>query len=152
MNHRIGKGGSSYKGKRGAGILFTDGRSVLLLKRSDGEKQWCLPGGKVEAGESAIDAARRESIEECGSVEGSRFDRFDETDGAFKWTSFFYAVSKPFECKLSDEHDEYKWVLIDEVSDMNLLPQLKKNWSSYRSRISERFGALDFKEYFELFG
>ncbi len=46
--HRIGKDGAKYKGKRGAGILFTDGKQILLLKRSEGSDNpgtWGLPGG-----------------------------------------------------------------------------------------------------------
>ena len=37
----------------GAGIFFTDGKKVLLLRRSekgDGNGTWGLPGGKVEEG------------------------------------------------------------------------------------------------------
>ena len=33
--HHIGKDGKKYWGKAGAGILFTDGKKVLLLKRAE---------------------------------------------------------------------------------------------------------------------
>ena len=64
MWKRIGKNGSKYWGGKGAGIFFTDGKKVLLLKRSgkgDNEGTWGLPGGKIEGNESAIDAATREA-------------------------------------------------------------------------------------------
>lgn len=52
-----------------AGILFVHGRRVLLLRRRDGVDAagcWAFPGGKIEAGESARLAARREVWEETG--------------------------------------------------------------------------------------
>lgn len=45
-----------------------DGR-VLILKRdhtSHGEGRWCLPGGKVDYGDTVEEAARRELAEETG--------------------------------------------------------------------------------------
>ena len=44
------------------------GRSVLIAERGHGPRKgvWSLPGGKVEAGETAADAARREIAEETG--------------------------------------------------------------------------------------
>jgi 8-oxo-dGTP pyrophosphatase MutT (NUDIX family) len=39
-------------------------RRASTLRRHSG--QWALPGGRIEAGESAVDAARREIFEEVG--------------------------------------------------------------------------------------
>ncbi len=53
-----------------AGIVVRDGR-VLLIQRSPKTKYgwlWASPGGKVEAGESHVDALRRELREEVGLV------------------------------------------------------------------------------------
>jgi 8-oxo-dGTP pyrophosphatase MutT (NUDIX family) len=48
------------------------GAAVLLTRRAEGLAsqggQWALPGGRVEPGESALDAARRELAEELGLV------------------------------------------------------------------------------------
>jgi 8-oxo-dGTP pyrophosphatase MutT (NUDIX family) len=148
MWKRIGKDGSRYWGSKAAGIFFTDGVKVLLLKRSkkgDNEGTWGLPGGKVEEGETLIDAARREAKEECGHVEGSRFDDLNEKDGMHNWTTFFFKIKKPFECKLSDEHTDYKWVDINAMSDYNLHPKLKNNLDRHLNVLSRK--NLKFKEW-----
>ena len=48
--------------KKSAGIFYTDGKQVLLLKKRKGKSKnsWGLPGGGIEKGESALDAAKRE--------------------------------------------------------------------------------------------
>lgn len=42
-----------------------EGRILLGRRRDDGT--WCLPGGRLEPGESFADCARRECLEELGS-------------------------------------------------------------------------------------
>jgi 8-oxo-dGTP pyrophosphatase MutT (NUDIX family) len=46
-------------------LLDESGTHVLLTRRSD-NGQWCLPGGRVDAGESVAEAAIREVLEETG--------------------------------------------------------------------------------------
>jgi mutator protein MutT len=145
--NRIGKGGAAYKGKQGAGIIYTDGKQILLLKRSekgDHNGTWGIPGGKAERGETPIDTAIRECKEECGhGAEGSRFDKLHTKDGSHSWTTFFYAVDEPFDCTISDEHSDWKWVKINDLNKMNLHPKLKEHLPSYLSRIRQKFGMLE---------
>jgi len=51
-----------------ASAVVFRGREVLLVKRGQklGQGLWSLPGGKVEVGETAADAALREVSEETG--------------------------------------------------------------------------------------
>jgi 8-oxo-dGTP pyrophosphatase MutT (NUDIX family) len=153
MWKRIGKNGNKYWGAKGAGILFTNGEKILLLKRAekgDSKGTWCLPGGKVEDGETFIDAARRESKEECGRVEGKRFEDSKEIDGNHIWMSFFFRIKKPFKCKLSNEHSDWKWVNLKELDKVNLHPKLKENIGTYIRIINKQFNKnITFKEWIQ---
>jgi ADP-ribose pyrophosphatase YjhB (NUDIX family) len=60
---RLGKEGQIRLGCSAA-ILDEDGR-ILLTRRTD-NGQWCLPGGRMESGESAAEACEREVFEETG--------------------------------------------------------------------------------------
>lgn len=46
-------------------ITDSDGR-VLLVHENYGHHRWSLPGGRIEAGETASEAAAREAVEETG--------------------------------------------------------------------------------------
>lgn len=48
-----------------AGVAVTDRGRILLVRRAD-DGTWCLPGGRLELGESVSDCARREFVEETG--------------------------------------------------------------------------------------
>lgn len=140
--HRIGKDGKKYWGRLGAGIVFTDGKSVLLLQRSDKSDHpgyWCIPGGKAEKNEMPIDCAIRESREECGNVEGIRFAQFNAKDGSHTFHTFLYAIDKPFEVTLSDEHSDFKWTPVNEVDELKLHPKFKESWDAYLRAIQRRF-------------
>ena len=154
MWKRIGKNGNKYWGNKGAGIVYTDGNKILLLKRAekgDNIGTWCLPGGKVEEGETLIDAAKRESKEECGSVKGVRFEDLKDVDGNHTWTSFFFRIKKPFKCKLSDEHSEYKWFDLEDVNKIKLHPKLKENINRYLGIINKEFSKkINFKEWLQI--
>ena len=152
-HHRIGKGGTKYKGKQGAGIMFTDGERTLLLKRAEGTGNagtWGLPGGKVEKGESMIAGAVRETIEETGvsDVPGDRLDAFESRDGTHRWTTYLYRIRSPFEVTLSDEHSEYKWVDLDKLGDLELHPQFKDQLPRYMRGIGRKM-FREFREWAE---
>lgn len=50
------------------GIVCLRGDAVLLIRRGKAPKmgEWSLPGGRIEPGERAVDAALRELVEETG--------------------------------------------------------------------------------------
>lgn len=136
MKQRIGEGGTKVEGKKAAAILFTDGKSILMLKRAgegDHIGTWALPGGKAAKGETEIGNAVRETKEETGltSIPGYRFDSMTTHNGKQKFTVFFYKIQKPFDVQISKEHSDWKWVAFDEIKDQKLHPKFKQALPEY---------------------
>ncbi len=68
------------------GIVCLRGDDVLLIKRGAPplEGSWSLPGGRIEWGERAVDAALRELKEETG-CEAELIGLIDVVDAIFSW-------------------------------------------------------------------
>ena len=95
----------------GSGIMFRQGKYVFLIQRSD-DGTWCQPGGTVEPGELAIDAARREVLEEVGyQYDGPLTPHSVYGD----YLTFRAEVPERFEAKLNDESLAAGWFHIDDL-------------------------------------
>jgi ADP-ribose pyrophosphatase YjhB (NUDIX family) len=55
---------------RVSAILRQESRILLIRQEKGNRKYWLLPGGGVNAGETLVDAVRRELTEECGIEPG----------------------------------------------------------------------------------
>ncbi|QYF87949.1 NUDIX hydrolase [Brevundimonas sp. PAMC22021] len=66
------------------GVVCMRGDEVLLIRRGTPPRlgEWSLPGGRIEPGERAIEAALRELREETG-VEAEMLGLIDVVDGVF---------------------------------------------------------------------
>ena len=101
-------------------VIIFDGREVLLLKRdtdSVSERSpwtWDLPGGHIDDGESAEEAATRE-VEEETELNVSSMSPVGQDSNIGKLTYFYTAEEWDGEIKLSKEHEEYKWVSSTEL-------------------------------------
>ncbi|EIC1911761.1 NUDIX hydrolase [Escherichia coli] len=94
----------------GSGIMFRQGKFVFLIQRSD-DGTWCQPGGTIEPGELAIDAARREVLEETGY----QYDGLLTPHSVYgDYLTYRADVPEQFEAKLNDESLAAGWFHIDD--------------------------------------
>ncbi len=110
----------------GAGVIFcTKSGKVLLLKKSN--KMWCLPGGKPELDETPKETALRETEEETGEKVTDLTAPLILKYNNKTYYSFISIVEKPFKIVLSSEHKEYKWVSINDLKKIKIIPPFKNN-------------------------
>jgi 8-oxo-dGTP pyrophosphatase MutT (NUDIX family) len=107
--------------KRVSKVIIFDDDKILILKRTDGDKDWDLPGGHVEKNETFQQGARRETKEETG-LEISKLT-FLKKDKRIK----FYTTSYP-KTKIilqDEEHTDYKWIKPAQIEDYQTKDILK---------------------------
>ncbi len=103
----------------GAGVAFvTPEGKALFLKRSanqDHPNEYAFPGGGVEAGENAVECARREAMEEIGHPSDGQLHPIDRrTTGGVDFMTFAHPVDGEFEPKLNGEHTSHVWAPLDD--------------------------------------
>lgn len=114
--------------KDGVQILIIDptNKKILLLKRSGDSSflpgKWCLPGGKLERGESFKIAANRELYEETGLTGSLWHLGSSYKDPAWRVECFVGTFSSERVCvQISQkEHSEYEWVHFNEVLSLDI--------------------------------
>jgi 8-oxo-dGTP diphosphatase len=101
------------------------GDRVLLCKRPAHKRHgglWEFPGGKLEEGESLLRAAQRELVEELGlqatSVGHLLFECQDPGSAFVIQFVEVVAVGEPNAL----EHDEVRWISIDQAAGLPLAP------------------------------
>ena len=107
------------------GVVCLRGGEVLLIRRGRPPKQgeWSLPGGRIEPGERAMEAALRELREETG-VEAEITGLIDVVDGLFPEASRHYVLIDYAARWLSgepvagDDAAEARFVPLDQIADM----------------------------------
>ncbi len=102
----------------------SDGRVLLLHERT--EARWCFPKGHVDAGETLVEAARREIAEEAGLTDlafgpevaevAYRFFQPDHDRNVFKTNVFLLADTGQETLTLEPFFDDGRWVTLDEAA------------------------------------
>ena len=104
------------------GVVCLRGDEVLLIRRGTPPRQgeWSLPGGRIEAGERAVDAALRELREETG-IEAEITGLIDVVDGLFPEAGRHYVLIDyaarwvSGEPTAGDDAMEARFVALDQV-------------------------------------
>lgn len=120
----------------GTSIYVFKGDTVLVLRRTGehGSGQWAVPGGWIDKGEEDLaQAAVRELIEECGSLEVSKPELKGLTNDIFPGS--VHSLTLHFFCEWingepknmePEKADEVRWMpwteLIKMPDDMKFLP------------------------------
>lgn len=102
-----------------AGIIWRENKILFVRRNKAPFKDGLhLPGGKVEANETLLQAVQREIKEETGLdihhwTEGKSYD----VDGAFPYSiTFFVAKAAPeASIQLNSENSAYMWLSISEI-------------------------------------
>lgn len=129
----VGSDGQKHWGLNGAaGLMLLDPEQGILMQHralwSIEGGTWGFPGGARDIGESAIDAAIRESWEEAGVPDPNGHDiEILETHvldlDTWSYTTVIARTLRHLEPVISDpESIELSWVPIAELDDYNLHP------------------------------
>ncbi len=115
------------------GVVCLRGETVLLIRRGRPPRlgEWSLPGGRIEPGERAVEAALRELREETG-VAAEITGLVDVVDGLFPEAGLHYVLIDYAARWLSgepvagDDALEARFVALDEVEALVDWPETRR--------------------------
>ena len=116
-------------------LIIHEGRALILRESSKYEEGtnaggYDFPGGRLQPGEHFEDGLKREVFEECGlAIEIGKPIYVGEWRPVVQGKElqivaiFFECSAKSDKVKLSEDHDDYKWVLLtgDDYKNYKLL-------------------------------
>jgi mutator protein MutT len=116
----------------GASVAVLKDHRVLLVRRARPPYagRWSLPGGKIEASETAQDAVRRELKEETGIeaeiegvVDAFRIVPDEGGDGIAYRLTVFYGRPTGGHLEAGSDAEAAEWVHLDDVEELPMTPR-----------------------------
>lgn len=101
---------------------------VLILRRAHtayGEGAWCLPGGKVDYGETVMQAVAKELHEEASlESQSSRFlfyqDSLPPEPGSMHCINLYFECEVSSDIQLNEESSQYAWIAPSDMKDYEI--------------------------------
>lgn len=101
-------------------VICLQADKVLLVRKESTE--WSLPGGKIDPGETQIEAARRQLDEETGlSLSGAQFLGHHVLETEEHWL-YRIVVPRSREPHPAHEKVECRWISIHELNQTQVKP------------------------------
>jgi 8-oxo-dGTP pyrophosphatase MutT (NUDIX family) len=139
--------GHAHWGRRGAaGLLLADRGTVLLQLRVGWAHQggtWSIPGGAREHGETAVDAALREALEEMSirARDVAVRSAYVATCGGWEYETVLAHATGPVRLRLLSESVDHVWAEPDEVGDLPLHSGFRAAWEAPDGELRRFVGA-----------
>ena len=114
-----------------ASVCVFRGRQVLLVQRANalGRGLWSLPGGKLEPGEAAVEAAMRELLEETNitSQVVGQVGLYEINAGTVHYKiSCFAAWHEKGEPQASSDASDARFVAVEDIDTYALAPNTRE--------------------------
>ncbi len=120
---------ANYPGVAVRAIITDEQEQILFLRRQNthyNNSQWCLPGGKVEFGQTVEEAVIREVAEETSlCCLGCRFlfyeDSLPNIENKDHYINFYFTCRTSGQVVLNDESAAFAWVRLEEMANYALV-------------------------------
>jgi 8-oxo-dGTP diphosphatase len=123
-------------------IITNTDEKVLILKRSNtiqGNGKWCLPGGNVEYGQTAVEAMANEIKQETSLISKDikflfYLENLPSEESELHYINLVFVCSTEGNLKLNYESSDYAWIDPCEIHDYNIAFKndviLEKYWAN----------------------
>jgi len=110
-------------------IVRNDDGQVLILRRplnSHGAEGWCLPGGKVDFGDTAEATVTKELEEETAlTCTKARFlfyqDSLPGEESTMHVVNLYFECEAHGEMRLNDESSDSAWITADDIDEYRMV-------------------------------
>jgi len=128
-------------------IIVNAEGNVLILKRHNSEYaagQWCLPGGKVDYGDTVEDTVRKELREETSlTCKSAKFLFFQDSlplePGKMHCINLYFECTAAGEIILNEESSELAWIGPSDIAQYQIAFRhdlgLMRFWTEKKSKV-----------------